>query len=196
MKPFQLVLALVAIPVLGFSEESVIAGPVPLDARAKFLYHAERAYGPLALVGAAASSGLRQQRDSPDEWGQGVSGYGKRLGSTLAYAGIRNGLAFGLDATLHQDPRYTRSLEKGFWNRTGHAIRGTILTHKDSGGETFATWRVGSAYGAAFLANQWYPDRFNTVESGFRRGSIQLGFDLIGRIGSEFWPDVKSKILH
>lgn len=51
----------------------------------------------------------------------------------------------------------------GFWRRTGHTFRSTILTRKDSGGETLATCRLGSAYGAAFLSNQWYPDRLNTV---------------------------------
>ena len=77
-----------------------------------------------------------------------------------------------------------------------HAFRGTILTPTDSGTETLATWRLGSAYGAAFLSNQWYPGRLNTVKLGLAQGSTQIGFDLLANLGSEFWPDVKKKLLH
>jgi hypothetical protein len=99
-----------------------------------------------------------------------------------------------LDTALHQDPRYFRSTQTGFWRRTGHAFRGTILTRTDKGGETLSTWRLGSAYGAAFLSNQWYPDRLNTVGLGFAEGTLQLGFDLTGNLLSEFWPDIKRKV--
>ena len=161
----------------------------------KLRFHAIAAYGPGALAGAAVYDGFLQGIDFPREWGQGWVGYGKRLGSTLAYSGMRNVLAFGLDTTLHQDPRYHRSGNTGFWRRAKHAFRGTILTRTDSGTETLATWRLGSAYGAAFLSNEWYPDRVNTVKLGLSQGSTQIGFDLLANLGSEFWPDVKKKIL-
>jgi hypothetical protein len=104
-------------------------------------------------------------------------------------------MAFGLDSALRQDPRYFRSGGTGFWRRAGHALRGTILTRTDSGAETFSTWRIGSAYGAAYLSNQWYPDRLNTVRLDLIQGSVTLGFDLVGNLGSEFWPDIKRKAL-
>ncbi len=116
-----------------------------------------------------------------------------RLGSTLAYLGIRNAIGFGLDTALHQDPRYYRSTETGTWRRIGHAFRGTILTRKDEGGETLATWRLGSAYGAAFLSNEWQPRRLNNIHEGMEQGTAQMGLDLLTNLGSEFWPDVKKK---
>jgi hypothetical protein len=160
----------------------------------KLRFHAVSAYGPGALAGAAVYDGFLQGIDFPREWGQGGVGYSKRLGSTLAYAGVRNLMGFGLDSALHQDPRYYRSTEHGAWRRTKHAFRETILTHKDSGGETLATWRLGSAYGAAFFSNEWYPDRVNTIALGFSQGTTQLGFDLLSNLGSEFWPDIKRKL--
>lgn len=63
------------------------------------------------------------------------------------------------------------------------------------GGETLSTWRSGSAYGAAFLSNQWYPDRLNTVRLGALQGSLQLGVDFAANFGSEFWPEIKRRIL-
>jgi hypothetical protein len=146
-------------------------------------------------VGSAVYAGFLQEIDFPREWGQGGVGYGKRLGSTLAYSGVRNVLAFGLDTALRQDPRYHRSDDTGVWRRMKHAFRGTILTRTDSGTETLATWRLGSAYGGAFLSNDWYPDRLNTVKLGLAQGSAQIGFDLLGNLRSEFWPDIKKKIL-
>jgi hypothetical protein len=117
------------------------------------------------------------------------------LGSTLAYAGVRDLIGFGLDTALHQDPRDYRSSESGFWRRTKHAFHATIFTRTDAGGETVATWRFGSAYAATFLSNEWYPDRVNTVKLGLEQGTTQIGFDLLANMGSEFWPDVKKKIL-
>jgi hypothetical protein len=179
-----------AVPIAGFGQT-----PDSLDVTGKLLYHGEATYSPTAILGIAAYAGALQEFDAPKEWGQGGGAYGKRFGSTLAWSGIHSALAFGLDSTLHQDPRYFRSQETGFWRRTGHALRGTLLTRTDSGGETFSTWRVGSAYGAAFLSNAWYPDRLNTVGWGLLQGSVTLGFGFVSNLGSEFWPDIRKKVL-
>jgi hypothetical protein len=167
-----------------------------LDVSGKLLYHAHNTYSPMAILGFAAYAGVLQAINTPEEWGQGAAPYGKRVASTAAWSGIHSAIAFGLDSALHQDPRYYRSEDTGFWRRAGHAVRGTVLTHTDSGGETFSTWRFGSAYGAAYLSNVWYPDRLNTARLGFLQGSLGLGFDLAGNLGSEFWPDIKRKLVH
>ena len=168
--------------------------PEALDLNGKLRYHAERTFGPASFGISGVKAGYLQMTDSPTEWGQGASGYSKRVGSSIASSGIRSMLAFGLDSTLRQDPRYFRSDSAGFWPRTGHALRGTILTRTDSGGETLSVWRLGSAYGAAFISNLWYPDRLNTVRHGFTGGSTRLGFDLARNVFAEFWPDIKRKI--
>jgi len=167
-----------------------------LDLKGKLRFHEESVYGPWSMAGTAAYAGILQGLDAPEEWGQGAGAYGKRVVSTAGCVAIYGALAFGLDSTLHQDPRYFRSGSTGFWRRTAHALRGTILTRTDSGGETLSTWRLGSAYGAAFLSNQWYPDRLNTVRLGMLQGSLRLGFDFASNLGAEFWPDVRRKILH
>lgn len=168
----------------------------PLDVEGKLRLHAESVYSLWSMTGSAAYAGLLQELDAPKEWGQGGRAYGKRFVSTLGCSAIHGVLAFGLDATLHEDPRYFRASSTGFWRRTGHALRGTILTRTDRGGETLSAWRLGSAYGSAFLSNQWYPDRLNTVRLGTLQGSLRIGFDFVANLGSEFWPDVKRKVLH
>jgi hypothetical protein len=176
---------------VGFSQATDPAGW-----QSKLTFHAASAYGPEALLGTVAFAGFLQETNAPREWGQGGLGYGKRLGSTMAYTGVRNALGFGLDSALHQDPRYHPSGDTGFWRRTKYAVRGTFLTRTDSGGETLATWRLGSAYGAAFISNQWHPDRVNTVKVSMAQGSTQIGFDLLANLRSEFGPDLKKKMFH
>jgi hypothetical protein len=181
---------LLAVSVAGVAQQAT-----PLDVIDKLSFHAQSVGSPWSLAESAAYAGILQGVNTPKEWGQGAGAYGKRFASSLGTSAIHGVLAFGLDSTLHQDPRYFRSRDKGFWRRTAHAFRGTILTHTDRGGETLSTWRLGSDYGAAFLSNQWYPDRLNTVRLGAIQGSLHLGFDFAGNLGIEFWPDIKRKIL-
>jgi hypothetical protein len=162
----------------------------------KLRFHAEGIYQPWAIAGSLAYAGLLQRLDAPKEWGGGASAYGERLASTLGAVGIHTVLAYGLDSTFHEDPRYFRSGTGGFLHRSAHAVRGTFLTRTDSGGETFSVWRFGSAYGAAFLSNEWYPDRLNTVRLGFLQGSLRIGFDMVANLSAEFWPDIRKKLFH
>ncbi len=178
-----------AIPLTGLAQSFET-----MDVNDKLDYHIKQSIGPLAIVGDVAYAGILQEIDTPTEWGQGWSPYGRRLASTAACSGIHSALAFGLDSALHEDPRYFRSAAGGFWRRTGHAFRGVILTHTDHGTETFSLWRFGSAYGAAYVSNQWYPGRLNTVALGFAQGSLQLGFDLVRNLASEFGPDIKRMV--
>jgi len=186
----RLTLLLCALPV------AVLAQPVDsLDLKSKLLFHVDAIASPWSLAGSAAYAGLLQEVDAPTEWGQGAGAYGKRFVSTMGSVGIYAALGFALDSTLHQDPRYFRSRRPGFWHRTAHALRGTILTRTDRGGETLSIWRLGSSYGAAFLSNQWYPGRLNTVSLGVAQGSLTAGLGLVRNLGSEFWPDIRRKLL-
>jgi hypothetical protein len=180
---------LCAVPVTGTAQSADT-----FTVESKLRFHADAVYSPWSMAESVAYAGILQDLDTPREWGQGGEAYAKRLASTLASSGIHSVLAFGLDSTLHQDPRYFRSRDKGFRRRTAHVFRGTILTRTDRGGETLSTWRLGSDYGAAFLSNRWYPSRLGTVRWSMADGSLRLGFDFASNLGAEFWPDVKRKI--
>lgn len=168
--------------------------PPPMTSIDKLEYHARGLWGPWALGGTLAYAGLLQELNAPKEWGDGWAAYGRRVASTEACGVIHGALAVGLEMTLRQDPRYFRSRRTGVWHRIAHAARDTVLTHKDAGGETFSTWRFGSAFGAAFISNLWYPDRLDTVRLGFEQGSLRVGFDLVSNLAAEFWPSVKKKL--
>jgi hypothetical protein len=57
-----------------------------------------------------------------------------------------------------------------------------------------AVSRLASAFGAAYLSNQWYPDRLNTAGQGIVQGGIILGFDAAGYALSEFLPDLEKLV--
>jgi hypothetical protein len=163
----------------------------PLNVKAKLRFHAEQTASPGFVVQMAAYAGALHWMDTPREWGQGGAAYGKRVASAAGATAIRNVFAFALDSTLREDPRYRRSGRGNLFARMGHAARETFVTRTDGGRTRFATWRFGSAVGAACLSNVWYPDRLNTFSSGMEQGAATIGLDLLGNVASEFWPDVK-----
>ncbi len=167
----------------------------PLSVKAKLRLHAQQTASVGFVAEMAVYAGVLHCMNTPREWGQGAEVYGKRVASAAGATAIRNVFAFGLDATLHEDPRYRRSGHGNVFVRMGHAARETVVTRTDRGRTRFATWRFGSALGAAYLSNVWYPDRLNTFSSGLEQGAATIGLDLLGNLGSEFWPDVKHKIV-
>lgn len=166
----------------------------PIGVADKLRIHALRVVSPDKWVGWAAYAGLQQLRDSPPEWGQGASGYGRRFASNAGYTAVRNVLGFGLDSTLHEDPRYHKSKRTGFGPRTADALRQIFVCHTDSGGETFAVWRFGSAYGAAFISNTWMPTSANSPSDAMISGTLSIGADAAANLFYEFWPDIKKRL--
>jgi hypothetical protein len=171
------------------------AADPPLSVKAKLKWHVDQTVSPGFVVEMAAYAGVLHWMDTPLEWGQGAQAYGKRVASAAGATAIRNVFAFALDSALREDPRYRRSGHGLFFARIGHAARETFVTRTDGGRARFATWRFGSALGAACLSNVWYPDRLNTFPSGMEQGAATIGLDLLGNVASEFWPDVKHVFL-
>ena len=169
-------------------------GEPPLSPGAKARYSLSSTVGPAALVEMAAYAGVLQALPTPQEWRQGAAGYGKRFASATGATAIRQAFAFALEVPLKEDPRYFRAERRGVWPRLGHALAATVVTRTDAGHSRFAFSGVTSAYGAAFLSNQWYPDRLNTVGQGFLQGTATLGLDALGNIITEFWPKPRRKL--
>ncbi len=179
---------------------SLQAQDIPaLSIEEKLDVHAWRSFGPAPLIGTALGAGLNQVENDPREWGQGIAGYGRRYASIEGYVGVYNGLAFGLDTVLHQDPRYFRSKRKGLLPRLAHAFSYSFVTRTDDGTTTVAAWRLASNYGGAWIVNAWMPHRLTTTGDVLVRGTLGLALDTGSNLGTEFWPDLKSaarRVLH
>ena len=60
----------------------------PLTARQKFGLFARNSVSVVTIVGAAASAGINQARDTQTGYGQGAEGYFKRFGASMASAAL------------------------------------------------------------------------------------------------------------
>ena len=194
MKIHFTVLAQCAALAAGVSQ--CYAQEAPLDVSGKLRFHILSVVGPKGIAGTAAYAGVVHAMGVPEEWGGGAAGYGKRLASAAGDTAIRHTLALGFDTALRQDPRYFPAKRRGFFPRLGHAFAAVAVTRTDRGRGAVAVSRLTSAFGAAYLSNQWYPDRLNTVGQGLMQGGIILALDGVANVLTEFGPDLKRAFRH
>jgi hypothetical protein len=167
---------------------------VPLGLSQKLKVHAARVVGPFPLLVSGMQAGVLQGLDIPDEWGQGSRGLGRRYAAVTGSNAVRNMFAFALKASLKQDPRYFRSDQTAKTARTRHALLTVFRGRTDRGRSTIAVWRLGSAFGAAFLADAWQPPSRAGPGHALLRGSVTLAADAGWCVFAEFWPDIKRKL--
>lgn len=160
----------------------------PFDAKQKFEYRFLQTVGLHGYLGAAAGAAIGQARNVPHEWGQGAEGYATRYFSDFGTNLTRQSIAFGLETGLHEDPRYFPSEEHGFRKRMRNVLLQTLVTRTDSGKETFAWARIGSAFAAGAITNAWQPESTDTPGRAVNRGFIMLGGDLGYNFLQEFIP--------
>lgn len=173
----RLVLVLPLLPALLPAQQ-----PEPLSLDDRAVFHLKRLTGPWSLASSAFSSGIRQWRAEPPEWGGGMAGYGRRYASSYTFKAAQNVFEFGLGAAFRDDPRYRRS------ERTGAGrVRDAVL-------HSLRPAHVGSYTGAGLLTTAWYPDSRNSIGRGFARAGIGLGFSIGRNVFREFWPDIKRRV--
>jgi hypothetical protein len=156
--------------------------------------YAEATIGPVSFLSAAVSAGFNQWRDAPPEWGQGGAGFGRRFGGRMAVNATGNAVEFGASALLGEDTRYFPSGRKGVADRTSYALIRTFVAPHEDGHRTIAASRFIGAYGSAFLANTWYPDRVSNTRGALLRGTWSILSDAGNNVFKEFWPDLKRKL--
>jgi hypothetical protein len=145
---------------------------------------------PVWYLKGALSAGLNQASDKPEEWEQGMSGYGKRYGDIMGQYAIRNTVMFGFESLLHEDNRYFGSRKKGFWPRTGYALSGGLLARHDNGKRyPSASLLIGFASGAG-LSRLWQPASENSFGDAAISFGISLGWNTGFAVVKEFLPDL------
>jgi hypothetical protein len=146
-------------------------------------------FGKRAAVRAGAGAGIQQLRNSPHEWGQGVKGFGKRVGSGFAQHVVKNSIQYPIAAVRHEELGYRPSGKKGFGPRLGYALSSTVITHKTTTGKkTVASGRIAGAMGSGLISRAWQPAALHTASSGIASGGIMLGVDAGTNVAREFWP--------
>jgi hypothetical protein len=196
---------LAAMPVLAGSQSllspgdpsatSGITAPRKLDLtyvrpteRTKVSDYAFDAFGPDPIVGAGVAAGINQWSNSPPEWGQGVSGFGKRFGSDFAIAAIGTTTRYGLAEAFKEDTLYYRCECGGPFPRLRHAVISTLTGRRgETGHRVFSFSALAAPYAGSMIAvHAWYPDRFG-VKDAFRMGNYSLLSYMGGNIALEFF---------
>jgi len=166
---------------------------MPISAKFKLTIAAKDSFDyPLVLL-AAAFAGLGQLEDQHHQFGQGLAGFGRRLGTSYADQAIGNMMTEGfMPILLHEDPRYFRRGSGSKWGRTGYAVSRIFVTRTDSGGTrfNFSEW-LGNATGVA-ISNLYYTDQRDFSDNATKLLE-QCGTDAVSQILKEFWPDIKHR---
>jgi hypothetical protein len=165
----------------------------PLSTQRKFYigYKDSTDYPIFFVAGALAALG--QVTDQHPQFGQGMKGYGKRLGGSVADQLIGNFLTESImPSLLREDPRYFRRGHGSVLARTGYAASRVFVTRNDRGHWTFNAAEVGGNAIGAGIANAYYPGE-RRLGDNIQRFYSQMATDAFSQILKEFWPDVKRK---
>ena len=140
----------------------------------RFKRYLKSTIGPFSLVRTGISAGLNQWHDSPEEWGQGMKGYGKRYASGFGRNAIQQTVTYGLDEAFHLDTGFERSKREGFGARLKDALLQNVTSRTRSGKRVISAPRFVGVYTGAIVAHEtWYPERYS-YKDGLRSGSMTL----------------------
>lgn len=167
------------------------ASPGPLSGKQKLELFADKSIAPSRFLSSAAGAGIHQALDSLPAYGQGMSGYGKRLGSSMATGASTEFFGtFLLAALMHRDPRYFVGLRGGPWRRIGYSVSRLVVTRTDTGTEGVNWPGIFAPAFAESLANSYLPVEEQTAGRTFRRYGVRLGFTAGANIVKEYWPTI------
>jgi len=142
--------------------------------RERFNRYVKNTVGPERLLRSAAAAAISQWNDSPEEWGQGAKGYGKRFASSMGQNAIQQTVTYGLDSALKLDTGFKKSKREGFFPRLKDALAQNVTSRNRSGDRVISIPRFAGVYTGAIISHEtWYPDRYN-YKDGIRSGSTTL----------------------
>jgi hypothetical protein len=142
--------------------------------RERFDRYVKDTVGPFRLARTAVTAGYDQWRDTPEEWGQGMKGYGRRFASSFGRNVVQQSVTYGLDEAFGLDSSFRRSESDGFGARVKHAFLETITSRTKSGKRVLSAPRLAGVYTGAIVATEtWYPDRYS-YKDGLRIGTNSL----------------------
>jgi hypothetical protein len=140
----------------------------------RFKRYVKDTVGPIRLLRTGAAAGIQQWRDSPEEWEQGMKGYGKRFASGMGRNAIQQTVTYGLDSALQLDTGFQRSKREGFFPRLKDALLQNVTSRNKSGNRVIAAPRFAGIYTGSIIASEtWYPERYS-YKDGLRQGTTTL----------------------
>lgn len=144
------------------------------DKGERFRRYVKSTVGPFRLGWSAVSAGIEQAQDSPEEWGQGSKGFGKRYASSLGSNAIQQTVTYGLDSALKLDTGFQKSNRSGFFPRFTDALIQNVTSRTPGGKRVIGIPKFAGIYSGAIISREtWYPDRYS-YKDGIRSGTKSL----------------------
>ena len=187
--PFQTTVGILGRRSIFFPD--LATSPGPLDTKEKFELFADKSVAPSRLVTSALGAALGQARDSLPGYGQGMDGYGRRFGSSIATGASTEFFGtFLFSSLMRRDPRYFVLLRGRPWRRISYGLSRLVVERTDAGKEAF-NWpgTLGPLF-AEGLANSYLPVKEQTATRTFQRYGVRLGFTAATNILKEYWPTI------
>jgi hypothetical protein len=136
-----------------------------------------------------------QAENSPAEWGDGIEGFGKRLGTRHTQNLIQNAITSAGNAALGWEPRYDRCRCTGFWPRTGHALKRNFVTYDRS--EQHLRPQIMpylASFGSGAIVATWEPSNTQIFVKSYQSAITQVWWGSMSNFIGEFAPDVMKKL--
>jgi hypothetical protein len=133
--------------------------PVPLTTKQKFKLAWRSNVDPFNWLMNAGFAGYQQATNSFKGYGQGMQGYGKRMGADTAdsfFSDMIGGAIF--PSLFHQDPRYFYKGTGTIKSRIGYALANTVVCKGDNMRWQFDFSGILGGLAAGGVSNLYYPD--------------------------------------
>ena len=167
---------------------------VPLTGEERFKLYLRQTYTtPGIYVKTALFSIHDQVNETEPDWGDGISGFGKRLGSLHAGNIIQNSLTALGNAAVGFEPRYDRCRCAGAWPRIRHAVVRNFITYGGADDKAIRPqiMSYAAAFGAGVTVASWEPNQPSVLTKGYQSMVTQAWVGVVVDALAEFAPDIK-----
>jgi hypothetical protein len=169
---------------------------VALNGRERFKLYVRQTYTTPGIYIKTAFFAVHDQvRNTPEDWGDGFSGFAKRVGSNQATNIIQNSFTSMGQGVVGWEPRYDRCKCDGGWPRFRHAFTRNFITYShDEHSIRPNIMPFAAAFGAGAIGATWNPNNPTITVKGYQSVITQAWVGVIINSIGEFMPDVKKKL--
>ena len=169
----------------------------PQSVKEKFASTAQQSFDYSSILFSAILAGVDQANNSTPEFHQGVAGYGRYFWHTYADQTDEN---FWVQAIIpsitHEDSRYYTLGHGSIPRRALYAFDRTLITRKDSGGNTLNFSEIVGAGAASGISSAYYPSSEKTWTKTGQRWLQNVIIDGGTYLFQEFWPNINNAVFH
>ena len=167
----------------------------PFGTWEKFRLAANNSVSLFTIGGALLGAAYGQAIDSPEGYGQGGAGYGKRFGANMARAASGNLFGtFLIASVLHEDPRFFVKKNLSLKASVKYSALRVVFTRHDSGDRVVNFGGLLGPLAGEALANTYYPEGNRGVGSTLTRYASDLGWRFAGNLMRQYWPTINKRL--